>query len=265
MLRLLGIIILLLNIYAVQAQDTLNINRSKTQRTHIFSLGAGSLGYRNSYFMPGGQTGFNSSAQYEYSSRHPKSFYVASARFDLALLNNNSGESSLNYTTHLSVLDVGFEHYFRILHLQKLNVYTGYNVFFHGDLSYNYHLSNDDPYHMPAFGLWFISTGAGLAADYALPKFRFELRSMASLFTYGFFLDYQNHPTSEPISYFLKHTSTAGPNHNFNFTNYLRLVYTGIKVPVFLQYSLNGQWTDVNDNMQKYRKNTFYIGIILGK
>jgi hypothetical protein len=263
MQRLLGLFIALIGFYVVRAQDT--INQPEIQHEHIISLGAGSLGYRNSYFMPAGQTGFNSSAQYEYLARHSKSFYVVNARFDFALLNNNSGESSLNYTTHLSALDVGFEHYFKILHRHKLNVYAGYNASFYGDLSYNYHLSNDDPYHMPAFGLWFVSAGAGIAVDYTLSEFRVELRSMASLFSYGFFLDYQNHPTDEPLSYFLTHTRVAGPNHNFNFTNYLRLIYTGLKIPVFLQYSLNGQRSDVNENMQQYRKNTFYIGIILGK
>jgi hypothetical protein len=267
MKRFLFILLILTNIILSYGQSDTSIVNS-----HSLQFGMGSLGYMNNFFIPAGLKGANLSSIYTFkSSGNPakKGITYLNIRMDYSRLFNSYGEESLMHPTHLYYLNLNLEKLFPVYnHNNNFKVSLGLNTGINLDFCINNFYSYESFYSTPPFGGWNSYAGISSLIRFKIGNFIIENKSAFPCLFYGFFPKYGYSLDGTNSLFYLKNLQFTSVMRYVKPENYFTVYYSGFRLKnipgsFFFSYAYLSHWSDVDNNIQKYRKNTFYIGLII--
>lgn len=242
-------------------------------KSNTIQIGTGTIGYMNSYYLPGGLLGYNYSCLYTHKTLKKKKKKIESinyliAYFSYSNLSNPKGEPSINKPTNFYNFNLNYQKYYKYLPYENLQAYLGFNFGFSSSSCQTPYYISKSLYHMPVFGYCNLSTGVNNLIRFKTKNFIIENRTVMPLLLYGYFYEFQNYPTEFVWTDMLKLIDFA---HFLNYTeieNSISVYYTGLhfkklKLPIFITYSFINHKSDINYNVQKFRKNTIYLGFLI--
>lgn len=265
-MRSLICLILFLSVSAIcfSQQDSLK------SKNHLLEIGSGTIGYMNSFYLPGGLCGYSLSGKYTFKTEkgnNSSRISYFSIVVNYSRLENEQGELSLCKPTDLYNLTVDYKKLYHIGPNRKIKVFLGYNLGVTSNLCQTPYYTYDSYYQMPVFGYWNLFTGINSLIRFTKNNFTIENKTMVPFLMYGYFFDYQNYYDFK-ASYLVKRARFTSIRNYVEFENHLSLYYSGIQIkkrkwPIFITYSFINHTSDINYNIQKFRKSTIYLGLIV--
>lgn len=252
-------------------------NSLLTKDHKLFKAGAGVTGYMNNLFLPSGMTGINLSSAYSVrnirknETNGTTAIYDFSVVFDYSRLMNRYGERSLKHPTDFYNLTFFFDELFPIASSgNAINIFAGPNAGFNAGLCLNNYFTFRSLYYTPFYNEWNVFLGMSLLIDLNLKNFTFENKFTMPFILFGRWPEYGKSPETRSLR---DHFNSTGFNTLANYANpesHLSVFYSGFKimkkpVQIFFSYSLAFHSSDIDRVIQRYNKNTIYIGLIINK
>lgn len=234
-------------------------------------LGIGSSRYMNTYFLPSGLPGINYSLQFNAErskSNDKKKLSIFSFRTDYSQLQRKNANTSFDYPTDFYFISVKNEFLYKMpLAINKLHTHIGFNLGFTGYLNFNNNVYKHSDYFIPPYGTWNFNVGFSQMFQYKWRKFLLKNRWNIPLLIFGFFPDYQDTPEDFEFSYLLSKTKLVNVFQYADFHNYFSIDYPVSQKGKFQKsfsftYTFSSHWSEVNQNIARFRKHTFLIGIV---
>lgn len=242
----------------------------------LFKAGAGLTGYMNNLFLPSGMTGINLSSAYSVRNiRKIESHRVTaindfSVLFDYSRLTNRYGEKSLKHPTDMYNITFYADELFPIASFDAISLYAGPNAGFNAGLCLNNYFTFRSLYYTPFYNEWNVFFGMSLLIDFKLKNLTFENKFTLPCFLFGRWPEYGKSPETRNLRDQINSTKFNTLAGYFNPENHLSVYYSGLKISkkpvrIFFSYSLVFHSSDIDRVIQKFNRNTLYIGLIINK
>jgi hypothetical protein len=235
------------------------------KKGHIVQLGIGSIGYMNSYFLPGGAIGNNYTFKYIYIKNNgasPLKVSFLNVAFNYSVLVNKHGVQAQYTSTYFFNLAMSYQKLYNLATCNNFKLKMG----FHGGINSILCGAPNIDYAPPFTSLYFF-TGINMLISYSRNNFTVENKTILPCIMYGYFTGYQDFYKLTTPDNLLKSTKFASIFNNTEIENSLLVLYSGlyfktIKIPLFISYTFVNHNLSVNNNLQEYRRNIICIGFI---
>lgn len=258
--------------------SVLTFSQPDVSVTHFkyFKIGAGATNYMNNLFIPAGMTGINLSSAYQirYITGKVKDQIKIdniNLRFDYSRLSNRHGEESLRHPTDFYNINVYAERLFQVYSGKNaFSIFAGPDAGLNAGLCVNNYYAFESDYYTPVYNEWNIFLGFSFLVNLKLKSFTLENKFNLPFFLFGRWPEYGKSQETRNLLDHIRATEFNNLSNYINPENSLTLYYTGTRAPgkpwkLFLAYSMISHASDIDRVIQKYNKNTVYIGFIISK